>query len=39
MIPSLAVVPLKRYWSGGMSVEGVAEEFSRVPARNRHFEQ
>ena len=27
IIPSLAVVPLKRYWSGGMSVEGIAEEF------------
>lgn len=29
MIPSLAVVPLKRYWAGGMSVEEVAEEFDR----------
>jgi hypothetical protein len=27
MLPSLAVVPLKRYWSGGISVEAVAEEF------------
>ena len=29
MPPSLAVVPLKRFWSGGMTADLVAEEFDR----------